>query len=113
LFNFDWFLIVTPPGNTVAPWFRPVRTAPQRGVCGYPRQDAVILQDADKIWQGAESGIIAEMVQAVVAHFERHHGDIQFLLAQQRGRAFHAELAEMLGDGVAGVRGKDPAQSLI
>ncbi len=52
----------------------------------------------------------AEMAQAVVADFQRGLGDVVFAGHEQFRRAFHAELAQMLCDGVAGLRGKNPAQ---
>ena len=52
----------------------------------------------------------AEMAQAVVAHFQRGLGDVVFAGLEQFRRALHAQLAQMLRDGVTGLRGKNPAQ---
>jgi hypothetical protein len=50
------------------------------------------------------------MAQAVVTDFQRGLGDIVFAGFQQFRRALHAQLAQMLRDRVAGLRGKNPAQ---
>ena len=63
--------------------------------------------------RAAAKGLVkrgAEVTQAVVTHFKRGLSDIVFAGFQQFGGAFHAQLPQMLGDGMAGLGGKYPAQ---
>ena len=52
----------------------------------------------------------AEVAQAVVANLQRGLGDVVLARLEQFRRTLHAQLAQMLRDGVAGLRGKNPAQ---
>src|SRR5262245_1257999 len=48
----------------------------------------------------------AEMAEAVVANFKRNLGDVMFATSQEFGGLFHAELSQVLRDGLAGLSGK-------